>query len=89
MGWLQKFLVSRWVKGWLDKIPGDGFKTALGILLIALGALSSAKPEYSAIINWLIDLLHPYASEITDAGIVSIVVGVVHKISKWISTEGK
>ena len=85
MGWLQKILISRWVKGILDKLPGNGFKSAIGILLIVLGAIGSAKPEYAGMINWVIDLLKPYASEITDAGIVSVVIGVVHKIIKWIT----
>lgn len=87
MGWLQKLLISRFVKGFLDKIPGNGFKTLIGILLIALGAIASLKPEYAAPINWLIDLLTPYGSQISDAGVVTLITGLVHKIAKYIAAR--
>ena len=84
MNWLEKFLVSKWVKGWLDKLPLNNFKTVIGVIVLILGIVGQIKPEYSTIINWVIELLKPYASLITDAGIVTLVTGVIHKIAKWI-----
>jgi len=84
MNWLERLFVSKYLKGWLDKIPGNGFKTVLGLILVALGAVAQLKPEYAGIINWLVELLKPYSDAITDAGIISLVVGVIHKIAKYI-----
>ena len=85
MNWLERIIAGRFVKGLLDKLPGNGFKTAIGVVLIILGAVAQLKPEYASIINWLIELLQPYAIQITDAGIAALIVGVVHKVAKWIA----
>lgn len=89
MNWLEKLLVSKFVKGWLDKIPGNGFKTVLGVLLIALGAVAQLKPEYATIINWVIGIVQPYATAITDAGIAALITGVIHKIAKWVGSASE
>lgn len=85
MNWLERIIAGRFVKGLLDKLPGNGFKTAIGVVLIILGAVAQLKPEYASIIKWLIELLQPYAIQITDAGIAALIVGVVHKVAKWIA----
>lgn len=85
MNWLQRLIAGRFVKGLLDKIPGNGFKTAIGVVLIVLGAVAQMYPQYGSIVNWLIELLQPYANSIQDAGIVALIVGVVHKVAKWIA----
>lgn len=85
MNWLERIIVSKYLKGWLDKLPLNGLKTALGVAIIVLGAVAQLKPEYAGIINWLIDILKPYAELITDAGIITLITGVVHKGTKWVA----
>lgn len=85
MNWLERLIVSKYLKGWLDKLPLNGMKTALGVVIIVLGVIAQLKPEYAAIINWLIEILKPYAELITDAGILTLITGVVHRVSKWVA----
>ena len=88
---IQKFLLG-WLKEQLGKIPGDGIKTVLGLLLIVLGVLAKAclvaPAMWCAVVPTLTDLLGGLdPAHITDAGIVALVVGVVHKLLKLFSGE--
>jgi hypothetical protein len=56
MGKLKEFFVKEffvkqflliYVKGLLDKIPGNGSKTVIGLVILVLGAIVSALPQYA------------------------------------------
>lgn len=86
---LQKFLLD-FVKSKLDKLPGNGWKTVLGIVELVLGLLLVQLPEFRGPLQFLIDLLNQLGPDpITDMGIVALVkgivttlVGIIHKILK-------
>jgi hypothetical protein len=87
MNFIQKFFASQFLKGILDKIPGNGFKTFLGVLLIALGELGKLYPSYGGIISWVVELIQPYANMIGDVGIGALIIGVIHKIAKFVQKD--
>lgn len=79
---VEKFLLS-WVKGALDKIPGNGYKTLLGVLLLVLGVIIQALPQYAPFVQPLIDFMNYLPIDpITDMGIVTLITGLVHKVLK-------
>lgn len=84
---IKQFLISKYVKGILDKIPFNNYKSYLGILILILSAVKTglgeahiASPFLIAVLDILqkIDGVVP----IQDAGIVVLVTGVIHKIIK-------
>lgn len=86
MNWIIRTFVAKWLKGLLDKIPGDGKKTILGFLLLILGELLKILPEYAPFIAPVIELLNSLGPDvvdvITDMGVITLAVGLVHKIAK-------
>ena len=93
MGWLVKSLLPmNWVVDQLIKyliVPvlknsGKGWKSALGLLLLALGYLVDQMVGSPAvpILQQIIDVIQPYAYIITDGGIIALVTGVMDKLYK-------
>lgn len=83
LGWIKQKLVFGWVKSVLDKLPFNGWKTVAGALLIALGAMLHAMPEYTPYIQVGINLLNYIGADpITDMGVVTLITGLVHKLIK-------
>ena len=81
--WLKERLIFGWVKSLLEKLPFDGWKTVLGALLVALGAMLNLMPEYPPYIQVAINLLNYVgADSITDMGVVTLITGAVHKLIK-------
>lgn len=80
---IKKFLIG-WLREKLSALPFDGWKTVVGLLLIILGELLKAMPQYAGVFSILIEILKslPYDA-ITDFGIISLVAGVVHKLLKY------
>lgn len=88
MSWLLKTIVGKYLKGILDKIPGNGWKTLLGILLVIIGELIKVIPEYAPILQPVFDLIGYLGPDaVTDIGIVTLITGLVHKIAKWVSDK--
>lgn len=86
---VKKFLIG-YLKGFLDKFPLDGLKTVLGILLIVLGELSKFLPEYGGPFSFLIEILQQLGGQpITEAGLVALITGLVHKALKYYADRGK
>ena len=84
MDWLKKKFIFGWVKSLLEKLPFNGWKTIVGILLVVLGELLRSLPEHSPYIQLAIDLLRYVGSDpITDMGIVTLITGVTHKLIKF------
>jgi len=84
--YIFKSAASQALKAILDKIPGSGGKTILGVLLIVLSAVAQSVPSapYIAFVKILIDVVNQLGPNvIQDAGLVAVVVGAVHKILKF------
>lgn len=88
--YLIKTVVLGYLKKALDKIPFDGKKTVLGILVLILGALIKFMPEYAGAFSVLLTLVNSLGPDIiTDAGTIGIVTGgvsaitgLIHKMTK-------
>ena len=90
VNWLKKIILSKYIKGFLDKLPLDGYKTYIGLLLLILGAAVQFYGESSvtgAALKAVIDVLKTVNGviPIEDAGVIALVVGLVHKILKQLS----
>ena len=71
----------------LGKIPGDGAKSLLGILLAIIGVALEVFPEYEGVIIPIRDGLNDLGITpmiIVGTGIGSLVIGYTHKIAKWL-----
>lgn len=90
--WLFKNAIAQGLRALLDKLPANGKKTILGILVLVLGEVLRAYPAasftgYLAVILEIVNSLGP--ENITDAGIVTIIVGLVHKLLKLFDNDDK
>lgn len=84
MNWIINKLLLGYLKGFLDKLPGNGAKTVLGIVILVLGEVIKALPQYSGVLSPVFDFIRQLpADPVTDIGIVTLVTGVVHKVLKW------
>jgi hypothetical protein len=84
---IQKVLVG-YLKSWLDALPFNGWKSALGILLVILGEMLKVMPQYSGPLSVVIDILRALPSDpVTDMGILALIVGAVHKLLKALKLE--
>lgn len=86
ISWLQKILIEKFASSWLAKLVAkfNGLKVIFGVLLVALGEFLKVHPTYGPYINLVIELIKPFASTVTDAGIIAVIIGAVHKAEKWI-----
>lgn len=85
---VKTFLVS-YLKGLLDKLPFNGWKSVIGILLIVLGEmLKVLPPQYAGPLSLVMSVLQQLPSDpVTDMGIVTLIVGCVHKVLKALHVE--
>jgi hypothetical protein len=78
---IVKQVLLTYVKGFLDKMPGNGYKTFIGIVLLALGTLFNVLPEYQGFLSPVMDFLKQLNPVIVqDANIASLVSGFVLSI---------
>lgn len=88
MNWIVQTFVAKWLKGLFDKLPGNGWKTVLGLLLLVLAEIGKLSPEYAPVINTVINLINSLGPDvITDMGVVALVTGLVHKLAKWVAKK--
>jgi endonuclease III-like uncharacterized protein len=94
MGAIKEYLIKKFLLGYLkdtlDKIPGNGFKTALGILLFVLDLLKplyvvSPYGNYIALVIDVINQLSPVP--VKDIAISVVITGAVHKILKYFGKD--
>lgn len=88
--YIFKSAASQALKALLDKVPGSGGKTVLGVLLVVLSAVAQAVPNASYIqfVQILIDIVNGLGPNVVhDLGLISLIVGVVHKILKYFNPE--
>lgn len=82
MNWLyslviEKFLLT-WVKERLDKLPGNGYKTVLGIIQLVIGSLIVGFPAYAAFLQGVLDFISKLGADpITDMGVVTLITGTM------------
>jgi hypothetical protein len=83
---VEKLLLT-YFKGLLDKMPGSGYKTILGVIVLIVSQLIVAAPEYAPFLEPVLSFLNllpgGYIDIVTDASIVTIVTGLVHKLLKY------
>lgn len=85
MGALKEFFVKQflliYVKGLLDKLPANGSKTVIGLLILVLGAVVSALPQYAQYVTPVADFLNQLNPNIIkDANVISLVVSAVGSV---------
>ena len=88
--WIKKILISKYVKGVLDKIPFNNYKTYLGLVILILGAIQSGLGSshiVSVVIAVILETLNQINGvvPITDAGVVVLITGLVHKLIKKVA----
>lgn len=99
MAWIKRLLLSRYVKGWLDKIPLDGKKTYLSLIVLFIGAIIKVVGQgtpvgdllqviYDAIVatDGVVLINDPVILQIV-SGMALGVVGVFHKVLKWLQKK--
>lgn len=97
--WLKKLLLSKYIKGVLDKLPLNGKKTYLGLVLLIVGivieAIGKGTPT-GQILLVVYDVLRNIEgiNIITDpaviaiiSGTVSTVLGLFHKLLKKVDAK--
>lgn len=94
MGWLKRLLLSRFVKSALDKLPLDGYKSTLSLLLFALsmaaatfcGSDSASGPVCAGIAladQILRELgIESVTSTVAEASLGALIIGLYHKLLK-------
>ena len=81
---LWTILGKGWVKKLLDKLPANGSKTIIGIILVALSVVSEMFPQYSDLLKSIIEFIKEnfQSSPVFSSGVLITVVGLWHKIEK-------
>jgi hypothetical protein len=84
---VKKLVVDKFVMGYvksgLDKLPLDGYKTLISVVLLTLTVVAGALPEYAPFLLPIIELLRPYSEEIQNVAIGTAITGIVHKVLKY------
>lgn len=87
MNWLINIVVMKWVKGLLDKLPLNNYKTIIGVVLFVLTIVSQAVPESSPFIGPILELLKPHAVLIQDVALSTVLTGLIHKLLKYFESK--
>ena len=88
LNFIWKWLGVRQLKGALDKLPMNGRKTAVGVLIVLLSVAATFFPEYAEVLRGGIDFLKTSfeSSPILTTGAVTATIGFLHKILKALET---
>lgn len=94
MDWIMQKFLLKYVKGFLDKLPANGVKTALGILLIILNELGKVYggTPYGSVILWVVNFINGLGGSpeaVTTIGLGTALVGLVHRALKIFGQEPK
>lgn len=84
--WIKEYFLKNYIKNVLDKLPADGKKTLIGILLVILGGVASFYGHDSSVgallvyvIEFLKGIEHIPAEQL--GGVVALI-GLIHKLLK-------
>lgn len=81
--WLMEKLVYGYLKGVLDKLPFNNYKTALCILVYAINVAIPLLPQYAPILQPVADFLQPYSGGIETLSLTGTITFLVHKVIKF------
>ena len=94
MNWLIKTFALKYLKGLLDKLPLDGYKTIAGVVLSVLVVIVPMIPIplLQELVNFVVDFLRQSGisepgTSTFEGGIVLVIVGAIHKLLK--AVDGK
>jgi len=82
MNWLKNLIVTKFLKGLLDKLPANNKKTYLGAILLILGVVAQVWPDNPAtpLVLALIEMLKDMgAADLFNLGLGVTLTGLVHK----------
>lgn len=88
--YIFKNAASQALKALLDKLPVDGGKLFLGLLLLVLSEVARELPaaSFSPFVAVLIEVIQQLGPQnVQDAGIVAAIIGLVHKILKLFNKD--
>lgn len=81
---VRKILLGA-LKGLLDKLPLDGRKTIVAVVVLILGeVMAYFGPRIPFDLGYFLDIIKQTGEYAIDAGIAGTIVGVTHKLLKWI-----
>lgn len=84
-GWVMKKFLLDYLKSFLDKLPADGKKTALSLLVLLLTVCAELFPQFRQVIHEVIEALKQLGAEVWfSLSIGGAVVGLLHK---WLKSE--
>ena len=92
LNWLRSKFVLQIIKALLDKLPADGKKTWLGLILLIVGAAAEFfQGQFPGeILQAIADLIKGMNYEdVAGTGLGIVIVGLVHKVLKWIFGESE
>lgn len=81
--WIVKTVIVGWLKTWLNKLPLKGMMTVFGVVVVALGEILKLPLDTStsAFFTLVVQILQGVgADNITNAGELAVIVGVVRKL---------
>lgn len=89
MNWLVKTFALKYLKGLLDKLPLNGYKTVAGVALSVLAVMVPLIPVplLQELVLFVIEFLRNAGisepvSTTLEGGIVLVIVGAIHKLLK-------
>lgn len=71
-----------YIKGFLDKLPLNGYKTILSVVFLLISVASQVLPQYAPILVPIAEMLKPYVDIIADVSIGTMTLGFFHKVLK-------
>lgn len=85
MNWIVNTLLKRYLKGVLDKLPLNNYKTFISLVtffIIEILKIVDSSGLSHDLLTIVLDAIAPYASNVQLSALVGAIVGVVHKILK-------
>ena len=81
--WLVEKILKNYVKKLLDKLPLNGKKTLLSLVVLIVAVAAQMLPQFAELMQPISDFaLSLGAEDFRNAGIVGVIVGLLHKFLK-------
>lgn len=92
MNWITETFLKRYVKAVLDKLPANGAKTIIGVVLLILHELTKVYggTPYGSILLWGINFLNGLGGSpdtVLNISLATILIGALHKALKLAGAE--
>lgn len=85
--WIVKKVIAVYLKGALDKLPFNGWKTVMGVLLIVAGELAKLYPvgPVAYVAEFIAQMIQYVGFDpVVGTGVATLIAGITHKIAKLI-----